>query len=114
MADNNINNSNEVRDAVIKLEAKMELMSESMMSLADSVSKLADIRYELVGMKKDIAILHQASEKSASDIHAALERVRVLENTSSKTTYVIGKIEILWGAIVTCAVSFLYLLLNKG
>lgn len=107
-----MSDTNEVRDAVIKLEAKMELMSESMVSMADSVAKLADIRFEIVAMKKDIANLHKVAEKRDLEMDNIGDRLRQVENAQNKTTYVIGKIELLWGAVVTGAVSFVYWLLK--
>lgn len=107
-----VDDGKQIRDAVIKLEAKMEVMSDSMVSLANSVSKLADIRIELMGMKKDISALHKIAEKRETEIENIDDRIRVLEHSNTKTTYVIGKIDLLWGAVVTGAVSFVYWLLK--
>ena len=59
---------NAIRDAVIKLETKMEVMSDSMISMADSVAKLTDLRYELLAIKKDIDALAARTVKSEDQI----------------------------------------------
>lgn len=107
-----MDNDSRLRDAVIKLEAKMEVMTDSMVSLADSVAKLADIKFEIVAMKKDISALHKISEKRDTEIESIGDRLRQVETAQTKTTYVIGKIELLWGAVVTGAVSLAYWLLK--
>ena len=105
--------SKQIRDAVVKLEAKMEVMSDSMVSLANSVSKLADIRVELMGMKKDISALYKIAEKREVELDNIEDRVRILEHSNTKTTYVIGKIDLIWGAILTGGVSLVYWLLKN-
>jgi len=107
-----VEETKQIRDAVVKLEAKMEVMSDSMVSLADSVSKLADIRVELAGMKKDISSIYKISEKRDVELEDMDNRLRYLENANTKNTYVIGKIDLVWGAILTGAVSLVYWLLK--
>jgi hypothetical protein len=108
-----VDESKQIRDAVVKLEAKMEVMSDSMVSLANSVSKLADIRVELMGMKKDISALYKIAEKREVELDNIEDRVRILEHSNTKTTYVIGKIDLIWGAILTGGVSLVYWLLKN-
>lgn len=91
----------------------MEVMSDSMVSLANSVSKLADIRVELMGMKKDISALYKIAEKREVELDNIEDRVRILEHSNTKTTYVIGKIDLIWGAILTGGVSLVYWLLKN-
>lgn len=103
---------NEVRDAVIKLETKMEVMSDSMISMADSIAKLADLRFELVSIKKDVSILDSRSTKLEDFVGTLAEHQRSLEKAQDKNTYVIGKIEVFWTAIITGGAAFLWWLLR--
>lgn len=103
---------NEVRDAVIKLETKMEVMSDSMISMADSIAKLADLRFELVSIKKDVSILDSRSTKLEDFVSTLAEHQRSLEKAQDKNTYVIGKIEVFWTAIITGGAAFLWWLLR--
>jgi predicted RNase H-like nuclease (RuvC/YqgF family) len=102
----------EIRDAVVKLEAKMEVMSESMASMADSVAKLADLRVELVSMKKDTTHLEQRVSRQEKDVDELFTKTRELEKVQDKNTYVIGKIELFWTAVITGAASFLWWMLK--
>ena len=102
----------EIRDAVVKLETKMEAMSEAMASMADSVAKLADLRIELVAMKKDTAHIEQRVSRQEEDIDTLYSKTRQLEKVQDKNTYVIGKIELFWTALITGAAGFLWWLLK--
>ena len=104
---------NEVRDAVIKLEAKMEVMSDSMISMASSVAKLADLRYELIGVKKDIDILEARSIKTEDKIIKTEERLSKMEKAQEKNTYVVGKIEVFWTALITGGAAFFWWFLKS-
>jgi chromosome segregation ATPase len=108
-----VDETKQIRDAVVKLEAKMEVMSDSMVSLANSVSKLADIRVELMGIKKDVSSLYKIAEKRDTELEELDNRVRYLEHSNTKNTYVIGKIDLVWGALLTGSVSLLYWLLKQ-
>lgn len=104
--------TNPTREAVIKLETKMEVMSESMSSMAAAVSKLADMRYEIVALKKDVA----ANMERAGRIEKTVQRLeqdhRRSEKTQAKNSYVIGKLEVFWGALITGAAGFLWWLVR--
>jgi predicted translin family RNA/ssDNA-binding protein len=102
----------QMRDAVIKLEAKMEIMSESMVSLANSVEKLADVKYELVAIKKDVSALHKTADKHDEDIDNVYSKIRDIENIQNKNSYVIGKVELFWSALVAGGASFVWWLLK--
>lgn len=103
----------QIRDAVIKLETKMEVMSESMTSMADSISKLADLRFELVTMKKDTAHIEQRVSRHEQELDQLFEKTRDLEKVQDKNTYVVGKIELFWTALITGAAGFLWWLLRS-
>jgi chromosome segregation ATPase len=102
----------QIRDAVIKLETKMEVMSDSMVSLANSVEKLADIKYEIISLQKDIGSLDAISAKRAKDINNLWDHVRELEKSQQTSNYVIGKFEVFLTAIITGSASFLWWLLT--
>lgn len=108
-----IDSSNDVRDAVIKLEAKMEVMSESMISMADSVAKLADLRFELHSLRKDIDVITERAQKTQDEVDILKEKVASVEKVQDKNSYVIGKIELFWGALITGSAAFLWWLLKK-
>lgn len=98
----------QIRDAVIKLEAKMEVMSDSMISMADSITKLADMRYELVEMKKDIHAMSDTVKQQQKDISDMYKKQVHLEKTQDKNTYIVGKIEVFWTALITGGAAFLW------
>lgn len=102
----------QMRDAIVKLETKMEVMTDSMVSLANSVEKLADIRFEIVGIKKDISALHALAEKRESEVDELDGRVRQLEKVQDKNSYVVNKIEVFWTAIITGGAAFIWWLLK--
>jgi chromosome segregation ATPase len=107
-----MSNDTQIRDAVIKLEAKMEVMTTSMVSMADSVAKLADLKFEIVSVKKDIAVLESRADKQEENIGDLLERNRQIEKVQDKNTNVISKIEVFWTALITGAAGFLWWLLK--
>lgn len=102
----------EMRDAVIKLETKMEVMSDSMTTMANAVSKLADMKYELVGISKDIATLAKVSEKQDESITLLFKRQRIIEEQQNKNSYILGKVELFWSAVITGSAAFLWWLLR--
>ncbi|OOE37408.1 hypothetical protein BZG00_15610 [Salinivibrio kushneri] len=108
-----IESSNDVRDAVIKLEAKTEVMSESMISMADSVAKLADLRFELHSVRKDIDVITEKAEKTQTEVDELKQKIAAVEKVQDKNSYVIGKIELFWGALITGSAAFLWWLLKK-
>lgn len=103
---------NEIRDAVIKLEAKMEVLTDSMVSMADSVSKLADLRFELATVKKDNSYLETRVTKHDKDIGSLFDKSRELEKVQDKNSYVVSKIEVFWTALISGAGAFLWWLLK--
>jgi hypothetical protein len=96
----------QMRDAVVKLETKMEVMSDSMVSMAASVAKLADLRYELVAVKKDIDLLELRNNKNEKIIEEMVKMQSAMQTTQNNNSYVIGKVQLFWTAIVTGAISF--------
>ena len=103
-----MNEQNQIRDAVIKLEVKMESMSDSMASMADAVTKLVDMRVEMAAIKKDVNVLSTEIEKQRIELINMYKQQRNLEKIQDKNTYVIGKIEVFWTALVTGAAAFLW------
>lgn len=101
-------NENHIRDAVIKLETKMEIMSESISSMATSVAKLADMRYEIVSIKKDVLSNAAKADKIEKAVDELGKHVQQLEKTQNRNSYVVGKIELFWGALITGAAGFLW------
>lgn len=109
-----VNNETQIRDAVIKLEAKMEVLTDSMVSMADSVSKLADLRFEIVSIKKDASVLESRVDRHEDDITTLYNRNRELEKTQDKNSNIIDKIDIFWTAVISGAGAFLWWLLKGG
>ena len=103
-----MSNDNHIREAVIKLETKMEVMSESMSSMANSVAKLADMRYEIVSLKKDVLANRERADRIEDTVKQLSEEHKRIEKAQTKNSYVVGKIEIFWGALVTGAAGFLW------
>lgn len=101
-------NDNHIREAVIKLETKMEVMSESMSSMANSVAKLADMRYELVALKKDVQTNREKADRIEVTVQQLQEDHKRIEKDQTKNSYVVGKLEIFWGALITGAAGFLW------
>ena len=101
-------NENRIRDAVIKLETKMEIMSESISSMATSVAKLADMRYEVVSIKKDVIANAAKAAKLEDDFAEFRKELSVIEKAQTKNSYVVGKIELFWGALITGAAGFVW------
>jgi chromosome segregation ATPase len=107
-----MNPNTEVRDAVIKLETQMEQMSSSMASMASSVEKLADLRYELKEMSRECTILNSRVAKAEAQLEDLEDKQNELEHTTAKNSYVIGKIELFWGALITGAAGFFWYMLK--
>lgn len=97
----------EIRDAVIKLETKMEAMSEAMETMANGVAKLADMRYELISLKNDTTMLKSRVDKQEVSLDALFDKHRSLEQQHTKNSYVIGKIEMIWGILLVAGVNAL-------
>ena len=97
-----------IREAVIKLETKMEVMSESMSSMATSVAKLADMRYEIVTLKSDVQRNRERIDRLEDTIKGLTQEYRLIEKAQTKNSYVVGKIELFWGALITGAAGFLW------
>lgn len=102
------NEYTDIRDAVIKLETKMEVMSDSIVSLADSVSKIADVRYELVVAAKDISNIKEQLRKIETDIDMLFSRQRNLEDVQKNHGFVISKVDAFWTALITGAAAFIW------
>jgi hypothetical protein len=107
-----MNAENEIRDAVIKLETKMEVMTESMISMASSVSKLADLRYEVLSIKKDVDTLDTRVLKNEKSIDILHVNQITMEKVQVKNSYIIGKVDIFWTALITGAAAFVWWLVK--
>jgi lysozyme family protein len=107
-----MNEQQQIRDAVIKLEVKMEAMSDAMSVMADAVTKLSDMRFEMVEMRKDVSLLVSKIDKHEKAILDLQNRQNQLEKAQDKNTYVIGKIELFWSALITGGAAFLWWLLK--
>jgi hypothetical protein len=103
-----MNEQQQIRDAVIKLEVKMEAMSDSMVSMADAITKLSDMRFEMLGVRKDVSTLVSKIDKHEQHIQMLEKKHLVLEKAQAQNTYVISKIEIFWAALIAGAGSFLW------
>ncbi len=104
---NNVD-ENQIRDAVIKLETKMEVMSESMSSMASSVAKLADMRYEIISLKKDVLSNRERADRIEDVVKHLEVNHRQIEKAQNHNSYVVGKIEVFWGALIAGAAGFLW------
>jgi len=102
------NEYTEIRDAVIKLETKMESMSDSMEKLADSVVKIADVRYDILAIQKDVSALKDAVNNQHKDIDKLFTRQRDIESVQLQHAFVVKKVNVFWTAVVTGAVSFFW------
>lgn len=97
-----MSSENEVRDAVIKLEAKMEQIVDMMSTMTTSVAKIADMGYEVREIKKDVKRLADALR----DVTARLDCV---ETYTNKNTFVNkGLLHGLWliGAAIIGYISY--------
>lgn len=109
---------NEVRDAVIKLEVKMEQMSDSLATMAKSMATLADIKYEIKDVKADIDVKFQRYlmdyhnvvvqlSEMKKDIHSIAEKQRFLEKNGDKNTWFReNSTKLVWG-LVFAGISFI-------
>ena len=109
----------EIREAVIKLEAKMEQMSEAVTSMSDSVKKLADIRYDLREARKDAennydnckerqALLMSKQEELKRDMDSQWIRLREIGDAQTRNTWVTDIISKGSWLVIGGAVSFIY------
>ena len=92
----------------------MEVLTDSMVSMADSVAKLADLRFEIIGIKKDVSLLETKADKHDDDIDVLYARSRELEKTQDKNSKIIDKIDVFWTAVISGAGAFLWWLLKGG
>lgn len=107
-----MNEQQQIRDAVIKLEVKMEAMSDSMSVMAEAVTKLSDMRFEIVEIRKDVSLLVNKIDKHEKAILDLQNRQIQLEKAQDKNTYVISKIELFWSALITGGAAFLWWMLK--
>ena len=107
-----MNEQQQIRDAVIKLEVKMEAMSDAMSVMADAVTKLSDMRFEMVEMRKDVSLLVSKIDKHEKAILDLQNRQNQLEKAQDKNTHIIGKIELFWSALITGFAGFLWWMLK--
>lgn len=101
-------NESHIRNAVIKLETKMEIMSESVSSMATSVAKLADMKYEIIAIQKDVRSNADKVDKIEKSVEALTKNVYQLEKIQTKNSYVVGKFELFICALITGAAGFLW------
>lgn len=109
----------EVREAVIKLEAKMEQMSGAIASMAISVEKLADIKYEIKETKKDCDTNYQKCRddqnllvRDFSELRKSQDslsnKVGEIEDKTSRNSWFVGNAERLGWILITGFVGLLY------
>jgi len=109
----------EIREAVIKLETKMEQMSEAVTSMSESVQKLADIRYDLREARKEAennydnckerqALLMSKQEELKRDMDSQWVRLREIGESQARNTWVTDIISKGSWLVIGGAVSFIY------
>ena len=107
-----MNEQQQIRDAVIKLEVKMEAMSDAMSVMADAITKLSDMRFEIVEIRKDVSLLVNKIDKHENAILDLQNKQTQLEKAQDKNTHIIGKIELFWSALITGFAGFLWWMLK--
>ena len=114
----------EIREAVIKLETKMEQMSEAVTSMSDSVRKLADIRYDLREARKEAennydnckerqALLMAKQEELKRDMDSQWIRLREIGESQARNTWVTDLISKASWLVVGGMVSFVYWMIQN-
>ena len=114
----------EIREAVIKLEAKMEQMSGAVQSMAISVEKLADIKYDLREARKDAENNYQKCKDNQGQLRNQQEelkksndnawrKLREIEDTTSRNAWFVGNAERLGWIVVTGLVGFIYYIMKE-
>jgi len=120
----NIPETVEIREAVIKLETKMEQMSEAVTSMSDSVRKLADIRYDLREARKEAennydnckerqALLMSKQEELKRDMDSQWVRLREIGESQARNTWVTDLISKASWLVIGGMVSFIYWMIQN-
>jgi chromosome segregation ATPase len=120
----NIPETAEIREAVIKLETKMEQMSEAVTSMSDSVRKLADIRYDLREARKEAennydnckerqALLMSKQEELKRDMDSQWIKLREIGESQARNTWVTDLISKASWLVVGGMVSFVYWMIQN-
>ena len=108
----------EIRDAVVKLEVKMEQMSESLATMAGAIEKLADVKYEIKELKNDMEMkyqrylvdYHKVDAGMASinkDILAIAEKHRELETKASRPIWFVENASKLGWMLIASGIGFI-------
>jgi len=114
----------EIREAVIKLETKMEQMSEAVTSMSESVQKLADIRYDLREARKEAennydnckerqALLMSKQEELKRDMDSQWVRLREIGESQARNTWVTDLISKASWLVIGGMVSFIYWMIQN-
>lgn len=94
-----MSNEHEIRDAVIKLEVRMEQVTEMLSALTLSVNGIIDITYEIREAKRDINHL-------TVSLQEVTKRLTEVEGYSSKNTFINkGLLHSVW-LIVAAIISY--------
>lgn len=120
----NIPETVEIREAVIKLETKMEQMSEAVTSMSDSVRKLADIRYDLREARKEAennydnckerqALLMSKQEELKRDMDSQWIKLREIGEAQARNTWVTDLISKASWLVIGGMVSFVYWMIQN-
>jgi chromosome segregation ATPase len=120
----NIPETVEIREAVIKLETKMEQMSEAVTSMSDSVRKLADIRYDLREARKEAennydnckerqALLMSKQEELKRDMDSQWIKLREIGESQARNTWVTDLISKASWLVIGGMVSFVYWMIQN-
>ena len=117
--------STEIRDAVIKLEVKLEQMADSIATMASAIDKLADIKVEIQAVKLTTDSNHaRCRERQEQLNNKILVTAKDLENLSKefsecqqqqqKNTWTVSKMEAIWGTVAVGALSFIIWLVQSA
>jgi chromosome segregation ATPase len=116
----------ELREAVIKLESKLEVMSDSIASLASSVGQLVDVKADCKELAQSLKHSNEfntlqfkmATEelaKAKGDVDALWQALRTMKELQTRNNVFISGAERLVWVFVTAFVGFLfYYIQNHG
>jgi chromosome segregation ATPase len=109
----------ELREAVIKLESKLEVMSDSIASLASSVGQLVDVKADCKELAQSLKHSNEfntlqfkmATEelaKAKGDVDALWQALRTMKELQTRNNVFISGAERLVWVFVTAFVGFLF------
>lgn len=115
----------DIRDAVVTLESKMELMSDSIAKLASSVEKMIEVKGEIRQLASDLthmeelneirrASCHESMAKVSRDVHNAWATIRELQDFQKGNSIFIGAFERLAWIIITGVIGAVFFMLQSG